>query len=570
MNKKNTLIYIGILGIGLLLGWFLFGGDTIKTTEHKHSEEKTEIWTCSMHPQIKLQEPGDCPMCGMDLIPLDPNASNNPLVIEMTEDAIRLMNIETTVVGINTSKKGTLRISGKIISDETTTASIVSHIPGRIEKLYVAFTGEKIRKGQIIAKIYSPNLITAQKELIETAKIKKVNPKLYEAALNKLKYWKITDQQIEEILRSKKVKESFGIYAEHSGIVTNKRVSVGDHLMEGGILFDIQNLDRLWVEFDVYEADLQLVNIGDEVLFTTPSLPNEQFSARISFIDPVINPRTRSASIRVEISNAKHQLKPEMFANGEVLKKGSLNSQITVPKTAVMWTGTRSVVYVQQKNVSIPSFEFREITIGGSTEESYIITNGIAIGDEVVTKGAFVIDASAQLNNQSSMMNRLVDGAETAEETPNYKSSTPEKFTKQLNELILTYFNLKDELVASDVNTTKKFSEKLNKNLENIDMTLLKGEAHVYWMKQMQLIQKYGEKITFSDDIDKQRTNFELLSTAIINSSKAFGIETNAFVLYCPMAFENEGAFWLSKESSITNPYFGDEMLTCGTVKDSI
>jgi len=570
MNKKNTLIYIGILGIGLLLGWFLFGGDTIKTTEHKHSEEKTEIWTCSMHPQIKLQEPGDCPMCGMDLIPLDPNASNNPLVIEMTEDAIRLMNIETTVIGINTSKKGTLRISGKIISDETTTASIVSHIPGRIEKLYVAFTGEKIRKGQIIAKIYSPNLITAQKELIETAKIKKVNPKLYEAALNKLKYWKITDQQIEEILRSKKVKESFGIYAEHSGIVTNKRVSVGDHLMEGGILFDIQNLDRLWVEFDVYEADLQLVNIGDEVLFTTPSLPNEQFSARISFIDPVINPRTRSASIRVEISNAKHQLKPEMFANGEVLKKGSLNSQITVPKTAVMWTGTRSVVYVQQKNVSIPSFEFREITIGGSTEESYIITNGIAIGDEVVTKGAFVIDASAQLNNQSSMMNRLVDGAETAEETPNYKSSTPEKFTKQLNELILTYFNLKDELVASDVNTTKKFSEKLNKNLENIDMTLLKGEAHVYWMKQMQLIQKYGEKITFSDDIDKQRTNFELLSTAIINSSKAFGIETNAFVLYCPMAFENEGAFWLSKESSITNPYFGDEMLTCGTVKDSI
>ncbi len=570
MNKKNTLIYIVILGIGLLLGWFLFGGGTIENTEHKHSEEKTEIWTCSMHPQIKLQEPGDCPMCGMDLIPLDPNASNNPLVIEMTEDAIRLMNIETTVVGINTSKKGTLRISGKIISDETTTASIVSHIPGRIEKLYVAFTGEKIRKGQIIAKIYSPNLITAQKELIETAKIKKVNPKLYEAALNKLKYWKITDQQIEEILRSKKVKESFGIYAEHSGIVTNKRVSVGDHLMEGGILFDIQNLDRLWVEFDVYEADLQLVNIGDEVLFTTPSLPNEQFSAKISFIDPVINPRTRSASIRVEISNAKHQLKPEMFANGEILKEGSLNSQITVPKTAVMWTGTRSVVYVQQKNVSIPSFEFREITIGGSTEESYIITNGIAIGDEVVTKGAFVIDASAQLNNQSSMMNRLVDGAETAEETPNYKSSTPEKFTKQLNELILTYFNLKDELVASDVNTTKKFSEKLNKNLENIDMTLLKGEAHVYWMKQMQLIQKYGEKITFSDDIDKQRTNFELLSTAIINSSKAFGIETNAFVLYCPMAFENEGAFWLSKESSITNPYFGDEMLTCGTVKDSI
>ncbi len=303
MNKKNIGIYIGLIIAGFILGWLIFGGTSENTNsdDHNHteSENETEIWTCSMHPQIKLPEPGDCPICGMDLIPLDQNANSNPLVLEMTDDAVKLMNIETTIVGEGNNSEDGIRLSGKVISNETTTASIVSHIPGRIEKLYVAFTGEQIRKGQIIAKIYSPNLITAQKELIESAKIKDVNPSLFNATVNKLKYWKITDKQIDDILKSKKVKESFGIYAEHSGIVSNKRVSVGDHLMEGGVLFDIQNLDKLWVEFDAYESDLQSIKKGDEITFTTPSIPNKKYTAKVTFIDPVINPQTRSASVRV-------------------------------------------------------------------------------------------------------------------------------------------------------------------------------------------------------------------------------------------------------------------------------
>lgn len=416
---KNIIITLSALSVGLLIGYLIFGSNNTQTSDdtYKHEEVITEngeeIWTCSMHPQIKLPEPGDCPICGMDLIPLNKNTSDDPLVVSMTKEAIKLSNIQTTVVGGGNALDGqnNLKLSGKIQADETTTASIVSHIPGRIEKLYISFTGEKVSKGQKIATIYSPNLITAQKELIEANKVKATNPALFEATKNKLKYWKITDQQIEEILSENKMKEYFNIYADHSGVVTKRKVSVGDHLMEGGVLFEIQNLNKLWVIFDVYESDLSKIKRGDVITFITPSVPNQEFKAGITFINPVIDANTRTGSVRVEVLNLNGQLMPEMFVNGEVILNSNQsggNATITVPKSAVLWTGERSIVYVKLANKDIPSFQFREITIGESIGDNFVVLAGLKLGEEIVVNGAFVVDASAQLNNQASMMNRNV------------------------------------------------------------------------------------------------------------------------------------------------------------------
>jgi len=424
MEKKNILIIVGALLVGLLIGYLMFGGgaaseDHSEGDGHDHTAEVTAegetIWTCSMHPQIKMPEPGKCPICGMDLIPLDANANDNPLVVEMTMESVKLSHILTSIVGgesSSTANGGKLKLSGKIQANETTTASIVSHIPGRIEKLYISFTGERVSRGQKIATIYSPNLITAQKELIEANKVKDVQPSLFEATKNKLKYWKITDKQIDEILAENKVKEYFNIYADHSGVVTKRKVSVGDHLMEGGVLFEIQNLNKLWVVFDVYETDLSRIKRGDVVTFTTPSVPNKEFTAGISFIDPVINPKTRAGTARVEITNPKNQLMPEMFVNGMLAlggqKSSSTDQILTIPKAAVLWTGERSVVYVKLPDTEIPSYEFREVSIGEPVGENFVVLAGLKSGEEVVTNGAFVLDASAQLNNQASMMNRNV------------------------------------------------------------------------------------------------------------------------------------------------------------------
>lgn len=415
---KKFLVYIGLLTIGLVLGWILFSSPSKELSNNNstenipHEKDANEIWTCSMHPQIRKNEPGDCPICGMTLIPADNGGAENELVLEMSDEAVRLSNIQTTVLSGSEDNDGTLELSGKIQENEENAASLVTQIAGRIEKLYVSFTGEQVNKGQRIAQIYSPTLINAQKELLEADKLKETNPSLLEAAKNKLRNWKITDEQISSILSEQKIQETFVIYAEYSGVIINKKVSVGDHLKEGEVLFDIQNLNSLWVIFDAYETNINTISIGDDITFNTAALPNETFKAKVAFIDPAINPITRTVSIRAEVNNRNKKLKPEMFVQGtiNISKANPIDKKelVTVPKSAVLWTGQRSVVYIKLPKSKIPSFEFREIEIEETIGDSYLVTNGLKQGDEVVTNGAFIIDAASQLNNQSSMMNRNV------------------------------------------------------------------------------------------------------------------------------------------------------------------
>ena len=415
MNTRNIIIPIVTALVGVLIGYLVFSSNSeIIEAPHEHSvdEKTTEIWTCSMHPQIRKNEAGDCPICGMALIPATDNGSTSEIVLEMTDEAVKLSNIQTTVLNGSGAQNGSLELSGKVQKNEENAASLVTQISGRIEKLYVSYTGEQVNKGQKIAQIYSPTLINAQKELLEAYKIKSTNPDLLEAAKTKLRNWKITDEQISKILTEQQVQETFIIYAAYSGVIINKKVSVGDHLKEGEVLFDIQNLNSLWVIFDAYENDLNAISVGDEIKFTTTALPSEIFKAKVAFIDPTINPLTRTVSIRAEINNRNRKLKPEMFVEGTISLSANsgLNqdAQVFVPKSAVLWTGLRSVVYVKLPKTKVPSFEFREIEIGQSVGDRYLVINGLKQGDEVVTNGAFVIDAAAQLNNQSSMMNRNI------------------------------------------------------------------------------------------------------------------------------------------------------------------
>lgn len=582
-NIKNIIIVILALAIGLGAGYFIFGKNQkvstpIETHNHEAKSVQTsadaEIWTCSMHPQIRQNEAGDCPICGMDLIPLEENTSNNPLVLEMTDAAVKLANIQTIIVGEkeNTTDK-TIRLSGKIQPDERLASSQVTHISGRIEKLYVSFTGEQVNKGQKIATLYSPELITAQRELLEALKLKDLNPDLVEAARNKLRYWKIGSAAIEQIEQKGEIQENFTVYADETGIVTNRRVSVGDYIKQGEPLFDLMNLRKVWVLFDAYEEDLSSVSIGDKIEFTTPSIPNKTFKTTVTFIDPIINPNTRVASIRTEVSNSKRLLKPEMLVYGTLKKRASSSNQINVPKSAVMWTGKRSVVYTKVPDTNIPSFEFREIEIGEAVGSSYQVISGLEAGEEVVTYGSFTIDAAAQLNNQKSMMNRNVSvkGTDHSNHLPDYTESTPPTFKEQLFALATTYLTLKDALVETDSEAAKEATNQVLSALSKTDMSLIKDDAHNYWMEQHEAIKAHGEKIATSNDIEQQRKQFDFLSQALIKATKVFGIgEATLYVQHCPMANDNEGADWLSSKEEIRNPYFGDKMLTCGLVKTTI
>ncbi|MEX1001093.1 MAG: efflux RND transporter periplasmic adaptor subunit [Crocinitomicaceae bacterium] len=571
MKLKNVIIPVFTALIGLLIGYFIFRDNAKSPVKGKHQHEQTkvtdkeQIWTCSMHPQIRQSEPGNCPICGMELIPLDETHGSNPLQLEMSDAAVKLAQIQTTTVGRSDDVSPLINLSGKVKANETTSASLVSHIPGRIERLYVSFTGEEVYRGQKIATIYSPLLITAQKELLEAYKLKDEQPQLYKAASNKLKFWKITDEQIDEILSSEEIKENFDIYADYSGVVQKRRVSVGDHLKEGEVLFDIQNLHKLWIVFDVYEKDLPLVKVGSLISFTTPSVPGKTFEAKISFVDPVIDSKTRTAKVRVNFINKNHLLKPEMLVKGKLYSKENTKDELTVPKSAVLWTGERSVVYVEVPGMNVPTYEFREVTIGESVGDKYKVLDGLVGGEEVVTQGNFVIDASAQLNNQQSMMNRLIKGAVTEEVLPNYAEKTPTAFKMDLAELNQAYLALKDALVNSDASLTKKRAKQLLIKLSEVDMSQVDGESHFYWMEKAQLLKDQTKQVFNQNKLEDQRMYFSDLSNTLIDINKVYGVEDNTiYIQYCPMANNKVGAYWLSTSPEIKNPYFGDKMLGCG------
>ena len=581
MKNNHKIIIIGIIAalLGLAVGYLLFGHQKAPAAAHNHeamteaSDGEAAVWTCSMHPQIRQNEPGICPICEMDLIPLEANTSNDPLVLQMTEAAVKLSNIQTTTIGqAATSTGNTIRLSGKVQADERRAATQVAHIPGRIEQLFVSFSGEQVVKGQKLATIYSPELITAQRELLEALKLADLNPGLAEAARNKLRFWKIGKATIDAIEAKGDIQETFHLYADQTGIVTERRVSVGDYVKQGEPLFDLMNLHKVWVLFDAYEASLPGISVGDKIEFTTPALPDQTFTTRITFIGPVINPNTRVASLRVEVSNAKKLLKPEMFVTGILEEKGGRQQQLTVPKSAVMWTGKRSVVYVKLPDMTIPSFQFKEIEIGESIGDRYLVLEGLTAGDVVVTNGSFTIDAAAQLNNQASMMNRNI--ALKKEENaapPDFRAVTPAQFQEQLQQVVDQYLALKNALVATDATAATAAAEEIVGQLEKTDMTLLKDEAHIFWMERLNVLEAHVPKLASSPEIAAQREQFGFISDALIAAVEAFGLpDQTLYVQHCPMAFDNQGADWLSNEEGIRNPYFGDKMMKCGTVKRSV
>ena len=407
---SNKYVNYSLLLIsGFLIGWLIFRPSNKTELKHDHLTETLQetIWTCAMHPQIRMQQSGKCPICGMDLIPLSRSGADSldPDAVRMTPEAAQLANVLTSVVSKQTPVKE-VRLYGKIQADERLLQNQVAHIPGRIESLAVNFTGESIVIGQTLGKIYSPELITAQQELLEAFKTKENQPDIYEAAKERLRQWKLTDKQITEIEISGKIQNTVNILSNTDGIVISRRVNTGDYVSQGTVLFDIADLSKVWIMFDAYESDLQFLNEGEKISFTIQALPGNNYSGKIIFIDPVIDPVTRVAGVRVEANNGSGKLKPGMFVTGVVLSSAEgYKNNLVIPRSSVLWTGKRSVVYVKQPGSADPVFKMREIELGPVVDDSYIVLEGLMEGEEIVTRGTFSVDAAAQLEGKPSMMN---------------------------------------------------------------------------------------------------------------------------------------------------------------------
>lgn len=596
LNLKRAGIYLGLIISGVIIG-LLLKGSPVPPPSQEVSESlnpassHVEVWTCSMHPQIRESEAGDCSLCGMDLVPvglLQEEVGENE--VQMTAAAMQLANIQTTSVarGVVTRE---IRLQGVVNADERRLFSVTAHFDGRVERLYADFTGQYITNGQKLATLYSPDLVTAQKELFEALKLKNSNPAFYEAAIQKLKLWELTNNQIDHIIEKGEPEYYFDVYAHHSGTVHTKNISEGEHIMEGKIMFEIADLDHLWVLFEVYERDLPWISAGDSISFFIPAVPGKQFRSVISFIDPLINSQTRTASARVNIRNHDNVLKPEMFAEGIVsarLKRAG--NSLMIPRSAVLWTGKRGVVYVRQPGYEQPTFQFREIQLGTAAGDHYVVQSGLAEGEEIATNGVFKIDAAAQLQGKISMMNpegsKMPGGhghhnmtessAATAtpadESQPGAVASTAsfdvdEVFRDQLKKVFEAYLPVKDALIDSDAKKAAQNARALAVAIQNVDMNKVKGTAHAAWMEDKSVLQSSTEVILNEKNLEKARVALSSLSDQLYHTLVRFKVKgLSAYRQFCPMAFDFKGAYWLSNSDEILNPYFGDEMLTCGSV----
>jgi membrane fusion protein, copper/silver efflux system len=584
--KAILLIAVPTLLVGILCGWLFFGGEGSNDNgTHNQSDAVASetIWTCSMHPQIRQSEPGDCPICGMDLIPLENDTEEtDPSSIRMSEAAMQLANIQTAVVEKSKPAKSLL-LSGKIQIDERNLHSQATHISGRVEALLVNFTGEFVSQGQVIARVYSPELVAAQQELFESQKSKEAFPGLFESAKEKLRNWKLTNVQIQEILKTGKALEEFPILANHSGYVTKKIATEGDYIKKGEAIYEVANLSSVWVLFDVYEGDLQWVKKGDSIKYTVQSIPGKEFAGKISFMDPVINPKTRVAKVRVQANNSDGSLKPEMFVSGTVKSGLSSNKEsIVVPKSSVMWTGKRSLVYVKTGNEKGVSFRMREVTLGADLGNDYVIEKGLEEGEEIAVNGTFSIDAAAQLAGKSSMMNP--EGGKLAlphqHETTSTETSEQEKdkprildvaIIAALSPLTKDYLEMKSSLAADDFDGAKASLKTFQSTLSKVDMKIFKGDAHNEWMSVKKPLNESLQHAKHVTGIDDLRVLFGELSTAFVSVANTFKlVDETLYIQHCPMAFDNTGADWISSDSAILNPYFGASMLKCGSVTEEI
>jgi Cu(I)/Ag(I) efflux system membrane fusion protein len=519
----------------------------------------------------------------MDLIPAGgSNEGGDEVTMVMTEAAMALANVQTTPVRVEAPTRE-VQLPGRVAVDERRITTVTAHFDGRIRDLYVDFTGAPIREGQSMATIYSPELVSAQRELLEALKHEARSPSAVESARRKLQLWELSDGEIQRIEESGEVQERVNLTAPVSGVVLERRVSREEHVQEGSILFEVADLSRVWVIFDAYEEDLDWLRTGQSIAFTMRATPGEQREATITYIDPVVNPRTRTARVRAEVSNPGGRLKPNMLVHGSVSGAGG-DAKALVPASAVLWTGPRSILYVRVPDADTPQFEAREVTLGHRAGDQYVIEDGVEEGEAVVTHGAFRIDAEMQLADQLAMMNREagtgvvpahdpVDDIDHEHDFPrpaDLQDATPDAFRAQLTDMLETYLRVHEALVDSDEGAAREAMRALDDAVANLEAADAPAEVRDAWQQDQREIRSHLDHLDHLDGLDYVRSEFNTVSKVLAYSIEQFGVEGPVYRQFCPMAFGEDGAYWLSREEEITNPYLPEDMLRCGEVVEQL
>lgn len=525
------------------------------------SERKVLYYQSAMHPWIKSDKPGRCTVCGMELTPIYEGESGIDAggdMISLSETSVRVLNVQTTEVRTQALAKS-LTVAGTIEQDNSRRRVLSAYIGGRIDKLNVGFVGAEVKAGEPLAEIYSPMLLQAEREY------RVATSELRPAVASRLKQMGLTDDQIKALPQKDPNRLTSEILAPISGTVTEKKVYAGQYVQEGERLFEIADFATMWFQFRAYEQDLPWIRVGQKVEVSTPSLPGTKVAGTIKFIDPNLDEATRATKVRVELENpqvnSRRLFLNRSYADG-VVHLEALET-LAVPRSAIIQTGPEAVAFVEQGG---GGYARRVLQLGRRGDALVEILGGLSTGEKVVVNGNLLLDGQAE-------MNRSFATHAPESETTAHSASLP-ALTEPQRKAVTDYVTLADALGAAlAADDVKEFNAQAAKTHMATPALVNAFEETNAWQALVQPVEKVGH-LSVAENLSAARQAFYQFSTAIVPLAQAARRGNKEFgsvkVFRCPMtkdAFPGapNRAEWIQLKAEVRNPWFGTEMLDCGS-----
>ncbi|MFW6133350.1 MAG: efflux RND transporter periplasmic adaptor subunit [Planctomycetota bacterium] len=532
--------------------------------------ERGEYYTCGMHPWVLLPEPGDCPICHMELTPI----SAAEFTGEVRIDPVVVQNMGVRVQPVTRgSLTRTIRTVGTIDYREPDVRDINVKVSGWIEKLHVDHVGAPVAAGDVLFELYAPELYAAQEEYLLAWRNRDRGPEqaaLLDAARTRLEYYDVTDEQIAALRRRGAPSKTLAIHSPYDGVVIDKHAREGMKVDPGMRAFRIADLSRVWVMVTLYEYQLPYVSEGLRAVMSLPYLPGQRFTGEVVYVYPTVNRQTREARVRLEFDNPTGLLKPGMFA--EVTLHNTLARKRTLaPRSAILDTGRRQVAFVWKGR---GRFEPRDVTIGVQAEDGRVeILDGIKPGEQVVTSGQFLLDSEARLREaRAKMVTEGLASEKTAVSQPSGQPTAgrlPEPARAALADALEAYFTVSDKLARDTIEDLSAPAQRLVEALERLMGVDVPGRPH-FWHAHEEVATARGAalELTRAADLAEARLDFADLSTALRKLVRATGVpqrlDAEVHALHCPMYRQDQGGtIWLSPTETVRNPYYGSRMPGC-------
>jgi Cu(I)/Ag(I) efflux system membrane fusion protein len=598
---KTRFLLLPAVVAAALVGWF---AHKIALSRQAHSADspanarRVLFYQSAMHPWIKSDKPGKCTICGMDLVPV----YEGEKALEVREGVVSLSSNQITVIQVQTVEarrqplRRTLRAAGTLEDNDQRHRFVSAYVEGRVDRLFVNQLGADVTEGQPLVAFYSPMLLTAVREHLALLKAAPTSRPTSDQSLSspssaasagsllriasaqRLRQLGLNESQIARL------PETFGetnlaveLGAPMTGTVVAKNVYEGQYVKEGDKLFELADFSTMWFVFDAYERDLAWLRRGQTVEVTTASLPGRVFTNAISYIDPTLRDDTRSARVRVEMPNPRVEEEghPHRLLRHRLYAEGRINVEtpevLTVPRTAVLSPGSRPVVYVELGN---GAYEQRPVSLGRAGDDAWEVLEGLNAGERVVSRGNLLIDSQAQLNRVAGSPRSHHAPAVTAKPTAGRPGDDGALLSaeqrKALRELLTASDRIREALSADQLVRFNELAPHLHAALDPMAQVLPDTAP---WKKHLAELRR-ASHLDPAPDLATARKEFHDLSVATVALAKHLRASDTNFaaikIYQCPMtkrAFPGAPpkAEWLQFTAPIRNPYFGTEMIDCGT-----